>query len=120
MHEVHTSAGCPKQYLRVLAAIPTVGEIGNADLCGCRFVKGKSAAQILDEHGLDDGMSKQGRKTRQGHRLTRTGPVEEFDSEGIGNLHADANSAVRNGLCKSWARLGMIENLDEGLSKAYE
>jgi hypothetical protein len=25
MHEVHTSAGCPKQCLRVLVAIPTVG-----------------------------------------------------------------------------------------------
>jgi hypothetical protein len=53
--------------------MPTVGEIGSADLCGCRFVKGKSGAQIVDEHGLDDGMSKPYRKTRQGHRLTRTG-----------------------------------------------
>jgi len=108
MHEVHTSAGCPKQYLRVLAAMPTMGEIGSANLCGCRFVKGKSAAQIVDKHGLDDGMSKPDRKTRQGHRLTRRGPVEEFSSEDIGSLHADANSAARNGLCKSWARLGTI------------
>jgi len=53
--------------------MPTMGEIGSVDLCGCRFVKGKSAAQIVDEHWLDDGMSKPGRKTRQGHRQTRTG-----------------------------------------------
>jgi hypothetical protein len=79
----------------VLAAMPTGAEIGNADLCGCRFVKGKSAAQIVDEHWLDDGMSKPGRKTRQGHRQTRTGAVEEFGSEDIGSLHADANSAAQ-------------------------
>ena len=108
VHKVHASAGCPKQGLRVLAAMPTVGEISSADLCGCRFVKGKSAAQIVDEHGLDDGMSKLGRKTRQGHRLTRTGVVEEFGSEDIGSLHADANSAARSSLCKSGARLGTI------------
>jgi hypothetical protein len=64
--------------------------------------------QIVDEHGLDNGMSKSGRKTRQGHRLTRTGAVKEFGSEDIGSLHADANSAARNGLCKSWSRLGTI------------
>jgi len=120
VHGMHTSAGCPKQGLRVLAAMPTVGKIGSADLCGCRFVKGKSAAQIVDEHELDDGMSKSGRKTRQGHRLTRTGAVEEFGSEDIGSLHADANSAARSSLCKSGARLGTIKKLDEGLSKAYE
>ena len=108
VHEVHTSAGCPKQCLRVLAAMPIVGEIGSADLCGCRFVKGKSAAQIVDEHGLDDGMSKPGRKTSQGHRLARTGAVEEFGSEDIGSLHADANSVARSSLCKSGARLGTI------------
>jgi len=95
VHEVHTSAGCPKQGLRVLTAMPTVGEIDSADLCGCRFVKGKSAAQIVDEHGLGDGMSKPGRKTRQGHRLTRTRAVEEFGNEDIGSLHTDANSAAQ-------------------------
>jgi hypothetical protein len=41
-------------------------------------------------------MSKLGRKTRQGHRLTRTRAVEEFSSEDIDSLHADANSAARN------------------------
>jgi len=95
VHGMHTLAGCPKQGLRVLAAMPTVGEISSADLCGWRFVKGKSAAHIVDEHGLDDGMSKPGRKTRQGHRLTRMGAVEEFGSEDIGSLHADANSAAQ-------------------------
>jgi len=95
VHEVHTSAGCPQQGLRVLAAMPTVEEIGSADLCGCRFVKGKSAAQIVDEHWLDDGMSKSGRKTRQGHRQTRTWAVEEFVSEDIGSLHANANSIAQ-------------------------
>ena len=88
--------------------MPTVGEIGSADLWGCRFVKGKTVAQIVDEHGLDDGMFKPDRKTHQGHRQTRTGAVEEFGSEDIGSLHANANSAARNDLCKSWARLGTI------------
>jgi hypothetical protein len=94
VHGMHTSAGCPKQGLRVLAAMPTGAEIGSADLCSCRFVKEKSAAQIVDEHGLDDGLSRPRRKTRQGDRLTRTGVVEEFGSEDIGSLHADANSAA--------------------------
>jgi len=40
-------------------------------------------------------MSKPGRKTRQGHRQMRTGAVEEFSSEDIGSLHADANSAAQ-------------------------
>jgi len=84
-------------------------------LCGCRFVKEKSAAQIVDEHGPDDGMSKPDRKTCQGLRLTRIGAVEEFGSEDIGSLHAgidslhaDANLTARNSLCKSGARLGTI------------
>jgi len=71
------------------------GEIGSADLCGCRFVKRKSAAQIVDEHWLDDGLSRPRRKTRQGDRLTRTRAVEEFSSEDIGSLHAEANSAAQ-------------------------
>lgn len=75
--------------------MPTVGEIGSTDLCGCRFVKGKSAAQIVDEHGLDEGLSKPSRKTRQGDRLTRIGAIAEFGSVDRGSLHADANSAAR-------------------------
>jgi hypothetical protein len=31
VHEVHASAGWPKQGLRVLAAMPSVGEIVSAD-----------------------------------------------------------------------------------------
>jgi len=103
VHGMHTSAGWPNQGLRMLAAMPTVVEIGSADLCGCRFVKGKSAAQIVDEHWLDDGLSRPRRKTRQGDRLTRTGAVEEFSNEDIGSLHADANSTARSSLCKSGA-----------------
>jgi len=95
LHGMHTLTGWPKQALRVLAAMPTGAKIGSIDLCGCRFVKGKSAAQIVDEHWLDDGMSKPGRKTRQGHRQTRTGVVEEFDSDDIGSLHAEANLAAQ-------------------------
>lgn len=37
VHEVHASAGWPKWGLRALAAMPTMGEIGSADLCGHRF-----------------------------------------------------------------------------------
>jgi hypothetical protein len=103
VHGMHASAGWPKQALRVLVAMPTGAEIGSADLCGCRFVQGKSAAQIVDEHWLDDGLSRPRRKTRQGDRLTRTGAVEEFGSEDSGSLHADANSAARSSLCKSGA-----------------
>jgi len=93
-------------------------------LCSCRLVKGKSAAQIIDEHGLDDEMSKPGSKTRQGDRLARTEnwgcrgirlrkhwqPAHKykFGSAGIGSLQADANSTARNGLCKSLVRLGTI------------
>jgi len=64
-------------------------------LCSCRFVKGKSAAQIVDEYGLDDGLSRPRKKTRQGDRLTRIGAVAEFGSADIGSLHADANSAAQ-------------------------
>jgi hypothetical protein len=64
-------------------------------LCCCRFVKGRSAAQIVDEHGLDDGMSKPGSKTGQGDRLMRTRVVTEFSSVNIGILHADLNSAAQ-------------------------
>ena len=60
-----------------------------------RFVKRKSAAQIVDEHGLDNGIYRPGGKTRQGDRLTRTGAVAKFSSEDIGSLHADADSAAQ-------------------------
>jgi len=44
----------------------TVREIGSVDLCGCRFIKEKLAAQIVDEHRLDDEMSSQARKLVRG------------------------------------------------------
>ena len=50
--------------------------------------------QIVDEHGLDDGMLRTGGKTRQGDRLTKVGAVTEFGSEDIGSLHADVDSAA--------------------------
>ena len=53
--------------------------------------KGKSAAQIADEHGLDEGLS----KPRQEDRLTRIGAIAEFGSVDRGSLHADANSAAQ-------------------------
>ena len=53
VHVVHTLAGCSKQCLKVQAAMPIVEKIGSVYLCNCRFVKGKSVAQIIDEHWLD-------------------------------------------------------------------
>jgi len=91
---VHTSACCPKQCLGVLVAMSTGEEISSADLCGCRFIKGKSAVQIVDEHGLDDGLSRPRKKTHQEDRLTRTGAITKFGSADIGILHVDANSAA--------------------------
>jgi len=51
--------------------------------------------QIVDEHGLEDGLSRPSSKTRQGDRLTRTGAIAEFGSADIGILHADVNSAAQ-------------------------
>jgi len=51
--------------------------------------------QIVDEHGLDEGLSKPSRKTRQGDGLTRIGAIVEFGSVDRGSLHADANSAAQ-------------------------
>ena len=50
--------------------------------------------QIVDEHGLDDGMFRIGGKTRQGDRLTKVGAVAEFGKEDIGSLYADVDSAA--------------------------
>ena len=102
MYEVYTSTGCPKLGLRVCqqwekSAVQIYAAVGSSK---------KNRQRRL--HELDDGMSKSGRKTRQGHRLTRTGAVEEFGSEDIGSLHTNANSAAHSSLCKSGARLDMI------------
>jgi len=64
--------------------------------------------QIVNEHELDDRLSRLSRKTRQEDRLTRTGAVTEFSSANISSLHTDANSTTRNDLCKSLVRLGTI------------
>jgi len=121
VHEVHASAGWPKQGLRVLAAMPSVGEIGSVDLCGCRFVKEKSVAQIVDEHGLDEGLS----KPRQGDRLTRIGAIAKFGSVGRGSLHAYANSAAQElAACpqmriRQRAANGASQGLDLARSKTW-
>jgi hypothetical protein len=69
-------------------AMPTGGKIGSADLCSCRFVGENRQRRFFDEHGLDAGLARPGRKIHQGDTLT--------------------NSAARDGLCKSWGRLGPI------------
>jgi hypothetical protein len=64
-------------------------------LCNCRFVKEKPEVQIVDEHGLDDGMFRTSGKTRQGDRLTKVGAVAEFGKEDSGSLHADVDSVAQ-------------------------
>jgi len=59
--------------------------------------------KFFDEHGLDAGLAGPDRKIRQGDTLTKTGAVGK-----IGSLHANVNSAARDGLCRSWGRLGPI------------
>ena len=54
------------------------------------------AMECPSQARTDEGMSKPGEKTRQGHRLTRIGADEEFGSANIGSLHADANSAAQD------------------------
>jgi len=49
---MHASAGWPKHGLRVLAAMPTVGEIGSADLCGCSSSKENRHRRLLTNIGL--------------------------------------------------------------------
>ena len=53
------------------AAMPTGGKIGSADLCSCRFVGEKRQRRFFDEHGLDDGLSRPGRKICRGDTLTK-------------------------------------------------
>jgi hypothetical protein len=53
------------------AAMPRGGRIGSADLCSCRFVGEKRQRRFFDEHGLDDGLSRPGRKIRPGDTLTK-------------------------------------------------
>jgi hypothetical protein len=47
------------------------GGIGSAYLRSCRFVGEKRQRRFFDEHGLDDGLSRPGRKIRPGDTLTK-------------------------------------------------
>jgi hypothetical protein len=50
--------------------MPT-GGISSADLCSCRFVGEKRQRRFFDEHGLDAGLSRPGRKIHPGDTLTK-------------------------------------------------
>ena len=89
-----------KIVFRVLAAMPTVGEIGSANLCSCKFIKENQQRKLFDKHGLDAGLSRLGNKIHQGCRLTKTRVVADIGSAKIGSLYADANSTACNSLCK--------------------
>jgi hypothetical protein len=47
------------------------GEIGSADLCNWGFVRENRQRRLFDEHGLDAGLSRPGRKSRPGDTLTK-------------------------------------------------
>jgi len=51
--------------------------------------------RLLTNMGLMMKCPSQAGKLIRGHRLMRTGAVEEFSSENICSLHADANSAAQ-------------------------
>ena len=51
-----------------VAAMPPAGKIGGADLCSWGFVGENRQRRFFDEHGLDDGLSRPGRKFVQGTR----------------------------------------------------
>ena len=54
-----------------VAAMPPAGKIGSADLCGWGFVGENRQRRLSDEHGLDAGLSRPGRKSRRGDTLTK-------------------------------------------------
>ena len=58
----HWGSGSPRD---------SVGRFGSADLCGCRFVGENRQRRLSDEHGLDAGLSRPGRKSRRGDTLTK-------------------------------------------------
>ncbi|KAI5563610.1 hypothetical protein BDE02_14G002400 [Populus trichocarpa] len=86
----HFTRDCPLRAQFSATSVEKDGE-GSAYVNPIRSSKGKSAAQIADEHGLDEGLS----KPRQEDRLTRIGAIAEFGSVDRGSLHADANSAAQ-------------------------
>src|SRR4030042_154441 len=51
--------------------MPTRGKIGSADLSSWGFVGENRQRRFFDEHGLDDGLSRPGRKIRPGDTLTK-------------------------------------------------
>ena len=51
--------------------MPPAGKIGSADLCGWGFVGENRQRRLSDEHGLDAGLSRPGRKSRRGDTLTK-------------------------------------------------
>ena len=54
-----------------VAAMPIVGKISSVYLCSCRFVKENRQQRLFDEHGLDAGLSKPGKKIHQGGTLMK-------------------------------------------------
>ena len=82
------------------AAMPRGGRIGSADLCSCRFVGEKRQRRFFDEHGLDDGLSRPGRKIRPGDTLTKagsSGKIGFFDEHGLDAGLARPGRKIRQG-----------------------
>jgi len=50
------------------AAMPTGGKIGSADVCSWVFVGENRQRRLFDEHGVDAGLYRPGRKSREGTR----------------------------------------------------
>ena len=53
--------------------MPTVGKIGSAEIRSWRPVGENRQRRFVDEHGLDAGLSRPGRKIRRGDALTKQG-----------------------------------------------
>jgi len=54
-----------------VAAMPPAGKTGSADLCSWGFVGENRQCRLFDEHGLDAGLSRPGRKSHRGDTLTK-------------------------------------------------
>jgi hypothetical protein len=48
-----------------VAAMLTVGKIGSADLCSCRFARENRHCKLFDGHGLDTGLFRPSKKIFQ-------------------------------------------------------
>ena len=87
----HWGSGSPRD---------SVGRFGSADLCGCRFVGENRQRRFFDEHGLDDGLSRPGRKIRPGDTLTKagsSGKIGFFDEHGLDAGLAGPGRKIRQG-----------------------